>query len=183
MKFSNIANVVDTEHDNGRLIEIGVTTVSIPEKKILKSYCMPIKVDFDISPEITQLTGWTRAKLERQGIEKEEAVRLLLNRYGFTNRLLVTDMSTEINFLEETFNLTFSPHRLNVSILYALNTSKNNKEGLEEMLAEYGMQFEGRPHKGVDDSRNIARLFLRLLADLYRPLMKMTECVRGETQE
>ncbi len=169
MKFSNIANVVDTEHDNGRLIEIGVTTVSIPEKKILKSYCMPIKVDFDISPEITQLTGWTRAKLERQGIEKEEAVRLLLNRYGFTNRLLVTDMSTEINFLEETFNLTFSPHRLNVSILYALNTGKTDKEGLEEMLAEYGMQFEGRPHRGVDDSRNIARLFLRILADLYRP--------------
>jgi len=38
--------------------------------------------------------------------------------------------------------------------------------GLEKMLAQFGMRFEGRLHSGADDSRNIARLFLRLLPQL-----------------
>lgn len=163
MKFSNIANVIDCEHQEGRLIEIGLTTINLKERKILKSYCMPIKVDFEISPEITQLTGWMNAKLNKQGLEVAEVLRLLQTRYGFTNRLLVTDMSDEIALIEESLGAKFSPHRLNVSILHALITGEMEKVGLEEMLARYGLSFEGRPHLGVDDSRNIARLFLQVM--------------------
>ena len=167
MKFSNIANVVDVEHQNGCLIEIGLTTVNLTERRILKSYCMPIKVEFEISPEITQLTGWTNAKLNKQGMEEAEALRFLQERYGFTNRLLVTDMSEEIPFLEQALGAEFSYHRLNVSILFALATGERQKLGLEEMLAFFGMSFEGRPHSGVADSRNIARLFLKVMLPLF----------------
>ena len=36
---------------------------------------------------------------------------------------------------------------------------------LENKLALLGLQFEGRPHSGLDDARNIARLALRLFRD------------------
>lgn len=33
------------------------------------------------------------------------------------------------------------------------------------MLQILGMQFEGRPHSGIDDTRNIARIAIQLLKD------------------
>jgi len=158
------ANVVDVEHDNGRPIEIGLTTVSLKDRQILQTYSLPIKPTFDVSPQVLELTGWTMAKLSKQGADVAEATRRLAT-YGFANRLLVTDASDEIPLLEEALQSEFSPHRLNVSILFALATGKAINVGLEAMLAEYGMQFEGRLHSGADDSRNIARLFLRLATD------------------
>lgn len=36
---------------------------------------------------------------------------------------------------------------------------------LHQMLEELGMKFQGRPHCGLDDARNIAAIALRLLLD------------------
>ena len=36
---------------------------------------------------------------------------------------------------------------------------------LEDMLKKRGMKFEGRPHCGMDDARNIARLLQRMVRD------------------
>lgn len=33
------------------------------------------------------------------------------------------------------------------------------------MLRSLGMTFQGRPHSGLDDSKNTARLLLRMIAD------------------
>jgi DNA polymerase III alpha subunit (gram-positive type) len=165
MRLSNTANVLDVEHDNGRLIEIGLTTVDIREREVLQSYSLPIKPDFEISPEISKLTGWTSAKLLKQGISKEEALRRLLSSYGSANRLLVSDHSDEVPFIEHSLGAKLSPHRLNVSVLLALLTGNDINLGLEEMLAMYDMRFEGKPHSAADDSKNIARLFLKLLPE------------------
>jgi len=162
MRLSNVINVIDLEHDNGRLIEIGLTTVSLSNREILQTYSLPIKPDFALSDDISQLTGWTIGKLMRQGLAKDEAMRRL-GVYGCSNRLLVSDASDEIPFLEHSLQCELSQHRLNVSILFALATGKDINLGLENMLAEYGLHFKGRLHSAEDDSRNIARLFLRLL--------------------
>ncbi|EDO48700.1 predicted protein [Nematostella vectensis] len=36
---------------------------------------------------------------------------------------------------------------------------------LSEMLENLGLEFEGRPHSGLDDSRNIARILIKMLKD------------------
>lgn len=33
------------------------------------------------------------------------------------------------------------------------------------MLEKLGMDYEGRPHSGLDDSKNIARIAIRMLQD------------------
>ena len=33
------------------------------------------------------------------------------------------------------------------------------------MILSIGLEFEGNPHSGVDDARNIARILIRLLSD------------------
>ena len=162
MKLSNLANVIDVEHDQGRLIEIGITIVNLTKREIAQTYSLPVKPDIEISTTISDLTGWTTAKLKKRGTTLEEANRRLAT-YGSANRLLVTDASDEIPALEKMLGTNLSPHRLNVSILFALATGKDINLGLETMLNEFGMQFEGRLHSGADDSRNIARLFIHLL--------------------
>ena len=33
------------------------------------------------------------------------------------------------------------------------------------IVSQLGLEFEGSPHSGVDDARNIARILVRLLSD------------------
>ncbi|KAF4518262.1 hypothetical protein B566_EDAN010408 [Ephemera danica] len=42
---------------------------------------------------------------------------------------------------------------------------KSKRQCLGDMLQQLGMDFEGRPHCGMDDARNIARILIRLAAD------------------
>ena len=39
------------------------------------------------------------------------------------------------------------------------------RASLKLMLVSFEMKFEGRPHSGLDDTRNIARVALRMLKD------------------
>ncbi|XP_077565702.1 3'-5' exoribonuclease 1 [Stigmatopora nigra] len=48
---------------------------------------------------------------------------------------------------------------------------------LSTMLAKLGLQYEGRPHSGLDDSRNIARVALRMLRDGCR--LRVNEQLHG----
>merc|ERR1719436_2073239 len=45
------------------------------------------------------------------------------------------------------------------------NSNNNRLPGLQTMLDMLGLEFEGTPHSGVDDARNIARILIRLLRD------------------
>lgn len=161
MKLSSIVNVLDVEHDQGRVIEVGLTTVDLENKKILKTYSLPVKVDFVLSPHIVKLTGWTNNKLATQGLPLEEVVRRLL-KYSGENRLLVTDHSDEIPFIEEQLGIKLSNHRLNVAILFHILTGEGSSLGLNKMMEIQGVTPEGTPHNAGDDSRNIAKLFISL---------------------
>lgn len=41
----------------------------------------------------------------------------------------------------------------------------NKLPGLQTMLDMLGLDFEGQPHSGLDDSKNIARVLIRLVQD------------------
>lgn len=43
------------------------------------------------------------------------------------------------------------------------------------MLENLGMQYEGRPHCGLDDSRNIARIAIHMLKDGCQ--LRVNECL------
>ena len=45
------------------------------------------------------------------------------------------------------------------------------KPQISSMLANMGMEFEGRLHCGLDDARNIARILIRLMEDGSKPLV------------
>lgn len=163
MRLSNIANVIDLEFDGSRVLEIGLTTVDLNKRSIIKSYSFPIKVEegYEVDKEIIDLTGWTTKKLNRQGFELEQ-VRAILTKHGFWNRLIISDCSDELDKLEDTFFSKYSPHKLNISILFSLRIGQFTDLSLDSMLEEFNLKFEGRKHSAKDDSYNIARVFLEL---------------------
>jgi len=45
------------------------------------------------------------------------------------------------------------------------NYFRSNKVSVEQMLSQFGLQFEGRLHCGLDDTKNIARVVVAMLED------------------
>lgn len=176
---SNIICCIDAEYtcDNipslaaGELIEIGVTTINFKERKIIQSYSLPIKSEHAlISDYCTKLTGWTKSKLNRQGMNIEEAYKRLY-KYGCYNRLLVVDTKDEIRQLNMQFQVQnpyfhkvpLGDEIVNVSTLFNLKTKEMGNFSLEDMMDKVGLKFEGLPHRASVDSFNIAKLFLELI--------------------
>lgn len=58
----------------------------------------------------------------------------------------------------------FARKWINLRKLYR-NFYKTQKGTLEDMVNNLGMRFEGRPHSGMDDSRNITRILQKMAQD------------------
>ena len=56
----------------------------------------------------------------------------------------------------------FGNRHVNLKKLYATQFDLKRGEGFGEILTKHELTFEGRPHRGIDDARNIAR-FMPLL--------------------
>ncbi len=57
----------------------------------------------------------------------------------------------------------FLQHIANVKTIFCDSKPGSKPAGLGAMLKHLKMQFEGRPHSGIDDSNNIAKIVLWLL--------------------
>lgn len=160
-----IVNVIDTEWDRSRLLEVGITTISLNSMSIIKTYSIPIKppaISRVVSKEVVELTGWTNKKLAKQGFEYSKALDLLLNKHGWANRLTIMDTNNEF-VIDDAIGSLLSPNRINVSLLFMVKTRQRPNLGLDLMLAHYGLTFEGFRHRAADDSFNIAQLFLEVI--------------------
>ena len=58
----------------------------------------------------------------------------------------------------------FARKWINLRRLYR-NFYKVPKGTLEDMVKNLGMRFQGRPHSGMDDTRNIARILQKMVQD------------------
>jgi inhibitor of KinA sporulation pathway (predicted exonuclease) len=76
---------------------------------------------------------------------------------------------------------------MNVKVLYSNSTAGKGKRkgmGMERMLADLGLKLVGRHHSGIDDSRNIARILVELIANRGAvPLVTGNICRTNETKE
>lgn len=182
MSYSKLINVIDLEFEGARpwnkIIEIGLTVVDGEKRQIVQSYSFPIrylaKLDWPfneagfieypeanmVTPEITELTGWTEKKLLKQGEPLPKVITRLETKYGAKNRLCVIDCEDEFDAFGE--DNPFGRKTFNISEMYRLKTRTFTGVSLLDMLKGCGLEFVGRQHSGKDDSYNIARVFLEL---------------------
>ena len=180
MKNFNIVNVLDTDltcypdnifppGEQKEIIQIGLSMVDLRSLTIVKRVSIPVVPQMSkISQYCTDLTGWTYAKLSRQGVTFAEACRRLVKN-GSVGRLLVTDTDDELQPFRNQcalagVNYPFGDSVLNLSTVFALMADQRRNLPLEAKLAQFGLKFEGLQHRADVDAFNIARLFIELVS-------------------
>lgn len=179
--------VYDYAHE---IIEFPVFLVKTATLEIVDefhAYCKP-QLHPDITPFASELTGISQETLDSSrsflDVLDDFNVWLEKHRLGTENRYAILsdgpwDMGKFFQMQCLISGLPSVPHQFRywINIRRSFNNMYANKNGrdrrgsapawknLQGMLDSLGMEFEGRPHCGRDDARNIARIAIRMLID------------------
>ena len=148
------------------IIECGITTISIPDKKIVESRSIIVlPTTTEISDFCTQLTTLTPEFVEKNGISYSEALDILRTEYrcdrnmwaswGCYDRDIIL-RQCERAHIRSPFNMNY----LNIKSAFCWKYGFNC--GVKKALNRVGLKFDGTPHRGIDDSKMIAKIFLSL---------------------
>lgn len=152
--------------DNMEIIEIGCALATRSGELLDSASFMVRPVRFPhLSRFCTSLTGITQTMVDTAPIYTgaTEALNRWLGQpasdfiwcsWGNYDRLHVEAQNRETGARPV---FSHFPH-LNLKRIWRLSTGQKKKNGLVNALAFHHLAFEGSPHRGVDDARNIVRL-------------------------
>jgi inhibitor of KinA sporulation pathway (predicted exonuclease) len=158
------------------IIEIGVClldprtlTISGVQGIMVKPVASPV------TPFCTGLTTITQEMLDKEGISLPEAMSILENDYKLDRRTwaswgdydrkqFLKDCSAKgIQFPGE------SRTHLNLKSIITVENGWIQEVGLDAALEMFQLKMEGTHHRGVDDAKNIARIYQKHLRKVRYP--------------
>ncbi len=149
------------------IIEIGIVQIDVRSLDILnkKSYLV-VPVDYGISDFCTNLTGITSEMIMKDGNTLKFAINEMVQEFD-TQRYQFTSWGDfdRIQFQKECsrkgINYPFNETHTNLKYSLAVLTRQHQK-GVSKMLKFLHMNFEGNPHRGIDDAINIAKMYIEI---------------------
>jgi len=198
-------NPADYKHEIIEFPAVLVSSASGEIVDIFHEYCRPV-----INPVLSEfcraLTGIEQSTVDSADVFQkvhQRFINWMFNKHelGLTKTYsIVTDGPFDMGrflFLQCTHLGMEFPHYGNCWVnirksfanyykgdFYAKSQTTSTKlPGLNAMLTLVGLEFEGQPHSGLDDAKNIARVLLRLIAD--RAFVRVNEkiIIKGSTCE
>jgi inhibitor of KinA sporulation pathway (predicted exonuclease) len=148
------------------IIEIGITPISMPDKEILTSESIIVlPTTTEISEFCTELTSLTPEFVNENGITFRDAIEYMREKYRTDRNMWASwgKYDDQIFYRQcerEHVNYPFNNNHLNVKSLYCWKYG--SPSGLGRACRRLNIEFEGTAHRGIDDSRNIARILLEL---------------------
>ena len=114
------------------------------------------------------INGLSQEEIDESGISFIKAIYHLKDTYYTLNRTFASwgdydRKQFERQCKRENIFYPFSITHLNVKNLFALSTGIVKEVSVSKALAMLGMQFDGKPHRGMDDAINIARILCWVL--------------------
>lgn len=149
------------------IIEIGITPIIISDKSLGESEgIIVIPPTTELSDFCTQLTTITPQLILNEGISFSAAINILFTKYKSNRNVFASwgdyDRTSFVkNCNWNKIEYPFPNMHLNVKSLFAATYGWNG--GVEKCAESLGLKFEGTKHRGVDDSRMIAKILLKLL--------------------
>ena len=148
------------------IIEVGLVEVDLERLIIGKSERLLVRpARSTVSQFCTDLTGITAADLKRYGRPFGEVRNRIAKEFGPTNKTLVA-WGTDWETVDEAcrFHKVANPfpqgNALDFGHVFGMCLGSDKAVGLGAALQRFGIGFEGRPHCGLDDAINTARLYL-----------------------
>lgn len=158
-----------------KIIEIGLTVADIRYKKILDKKSILVNPDEGITEYIATLTGITDYML-KDAPKLPEAYKQMneyLNSFGIHRQPIVWG-NGDARILKEHCNnpadFPFGYTEMNVkTVVQAILTARGEptQGGLARSMSKFGMRFNGKKHRAIDDSYNTMLFYFKLL-DMMR---------------
>lgn len=150
------------------IIEIGLAVVDIKELKIVKNSSILIKPQRSkVSKFCTKLTTLTQDQVDK-GVSFQEAMKLLKSEFKSNDRTFVSwgdydRKMFERNCRDYNVQYPFGPRHLNLKNCFTMLHGLEREPGMDDALLHLKLKLEGTHHRGIDDAKNIANIFLNTL--------------------
>jgi len=150
------------------IIEIGLAVVDIISLEITDNISILVRPqNSNLSKFCTKLTTLTQEQVDK-GITFEEACKVLKKEFNSENRTFVSwgdydRKMFERNSKDYGIRYPFGPRHHNLKNAFRLLHGLDTELGLDQALEFLGMKLQGIHHRGVDDAKNIANIFLNTM--------------------
>lgn len=151
------------------IIEIGVAVVSLSRLETTHSASILVKpTRSTVGPFCTKLTTITQEMVDKDGIYFLEACERLRNEYRAHERTFVSYGDYDRKKFEKDctdlkVRYPFGPRHLNIKNFAAQALGMSKEAGMDQTLQLMGMKLEGIHHRGGDDAKNIAKIYISLM--------------------
>lgn len=158
----------ETARNTSEVIEIGVCLLDMTSGEIKNPQGLIIKpILSKISPLCENLTSITQDMVD-VGMRFEKAIKTLKLEYGVGRRIMAAYGNYDQHMLmaecdRHQVNSPFGPTYLNIAAMCALKLKATRRLSVKDALKGFGLQFEGWPHRGVDDAIQAARLLWEIV--------------------
>ncbi len=163
-----------TKPDPQEIIEFPAILIDVEKREVVDTFHTYVRPTFHplLTPFCTSLTGiaqhtvdaaptfpevWNSFTAWLAPLEPNSYCMLSCGAWDFKTLLPKNLQIHDIN------GEAFVSHTANIKTIFCDTKPGSKPAGLGGILKQLKMQFEGRPHSGIDDSRNIARIVLWLL--------------------
>ncbi len=150
------------------IIEVGIAEVDTEKFYIVANEGLLIKPVYSkVTDFCTKLTTLTTEQLDK-GFTYEFVCKELVSLYDSPNRTWASWGDFDRKQFQKDSELKlvkypFGPRHINIKNLFSVLYGLDKELGLDAALKYLGMKLEGTHHRGVDDARNIAKIFMHLL--------------------
>lgn len=158
---------VQPRNEISEIIEIGIAEVDIDNLEIIRNECILVRPQNSrVSKFCTKLTTLTQEMVD-QGITFQSAMNTLRSRYDSSNRVMVSWGDYDRKIFQsncETYECKypFGPRHMNLKNTFAIFHGLGRECGLDAALPHFGLKLEGTHHRGIDDAKNIAKIFIAM---------------------
>lgn len=150
------------------IIEIGLSVFSRETLKIEETCSILVRpTNSRVSKFCTELTSLT-SKQVADGLSFADACLCLKEEYRSHKKVWASWGDYDRRQFEEQceregVSYPFGRNHINLKYLFSLICRLPHDVGVTQALDYLGLDFEGTPHRGVDDAHNMARILQRLL--------------------
>jgi inhibitor of KinA sporulation pathway (predicted exonuclease) len=159
---------VQPKNEISEIIEIGIAVVNVKDLQIVKNASIIVRPQRSkLSKFCTKLTTLTQEFVDK-GCDYQEAMDILRKEYDASNRTMVSwgdydRKMFERNCRDYDCKYPFGPRHLNLKNCFTLFHGLAKEPGLDAALEHLRMPLEGTHHRGIDDAKNIAKIFINTI--------------------
>lgn len=156
-------------HNKPEIIEIGIVEIEASNFRIMPRDRFLVKpVKTKVTDYCTMLTGLTQEELDQDGLDFPTVCQRIKSKLNAEKKTWISFGNWDKKIFRRTcfennIEFPFGDQYYDVQHFTQTLLHLRNQRSLPETLKLFGMEFEGTPHSGVDDAKNAARIFVRLL--------------------